>query len=177
MTAVSYVLLALSGDGDAGIVASALKEERFDTVFVHEGLQAVEHLQAHVRVDHVRLVLLEELIGGLPGVDVTRRIRVVSAVPIIMLPEHDDEDTIVEALDAGADDYLSQPVSSHELVARIRPILRRFESPNIGDRHPCRPALSPSTSTSTQSYSTPVPRSWAMQRIPAIAKSGPSISA
>lgn len=62
MTAVSYVLLALSGDGDAGIVASALKEERFDTVFVHEGLQAVEHLQAHVRVDHVRLVLLEKRI-------------------------------------------------------------------------------------------------------------------
>lgn len=63
------------------------------------------------------------------------RIRSVSSVPIIMLAEHNHEDTIVEALMAGAEDYLSQPVSTHGLVARIRTVLRRFESQDIGDGH------------------------------------------
>lgn len=133
MSLVGHVVLAHSNDADADTFVSALTEEGFDTVSVRGALQAIEHVQTQGRGSRVRLVLLQDPLEHVPGVDLIRCIRAMSAVPIVVLAEHDHEDTIVEALDAGADDYLVQPISQRELVARIRTILRRFTAPKIQD--------------------------------------------
>lgn len=72
------------------------------------------------------LVVLDISLGGEPdGLEVCRRLRQWSQVPIIMLSVRGDERTKVEALDAGADDYLTKPFSMEELRARIEAVLRR----------------------------------------------------
>src|SRR5262245_4158580 len=82
------------------------------------GLQAVE-------AGGVDVVLLDVMMPGLDGLDVLRRLRTKSAVPVLMLTARGDETDRVVGLELGADDYLSKPVSPRELLARIRAILRR----------------------------------------------------
>jgi two-component system KDP operon response regulator KdpE len=73
----------------------------------------------------VDLVLLDLLLPGLSGVDVTSWIRARSDVPIIILSARLEEDLKVAALDAGADDYVTKPFGHEELLARVRAFLRR----------------------------------------------------
>jgi two-component system response regulator RegX3 len=71
------------------------------------------------------LVLLDLMLPGLPGTEVCRGLRTRSAVPIIMLTAKDSEVDIVVGLELGADDYVTKPYSTRELLARIRAVLRR----------------------------------------------------
>jgi two-component system response regulator RegX3 len=71
------------------------------------------------------LVLLDLMLPGLPGTEVCRELRSRSSVPIIMLTAKDSEVDIVVGLELGADDYVTKPYSSRELLARIRAVLRR----------------------------------------------------
>src|SRR3954463_11474010 len=71
------------------------------------------------------IVLLDLMLPGLPGTEVCRRIRAVSAVPIIMVTARDEEFDKVVGLELGADDYVTKPYASRELVARMRAVLRR----------------------------------------------------
>ena len=71
------------------------------------------------------LVLLDLMLPGLPGTDVCRALRARSAVPIIMLTAKDSEVDKVVGLELGADDYVTKPYSSAELLARVRAVLRR----------------------------------------------------
>ncbi|GAA1837849.1 response regulator transcription factor [Agromyces salentinus] len=71
------------------------------------------------------LVLLDLMLPGLPGTEVCREIRARSNVPIIMLTAKDSEIDIVVGLELGADDYVTKPYSTRELLARIRAVLRR----------------------------------------------------
>jgi len=71
------------------------------------------------------LVLLDLMLPVLPGTEVAKRIRAVSDVPIIMLTAKDAEVDVVVGLELGADDYVTKPYSSRELLARIRAVLRR----------------------------------------------------
>ncbi len=71
------------------------------------------------------VMIVDLLLPGIDGVDVTRRIRESSGVPIIVLSAVGDERRKVEALEAGADDYMTKPFGTDELVARIRSLLRR----------------------------------------------------
>ncbi len=71
------------------------------------------------------LVLLDVMLPGMPGTDVCREIRAESSVPIIMVSAKDTELDKVIGLELGADDYVTKPFSSRELVARIRAVLRR----------------------------------------------------
>jgi two-component system OmpR family response regulator len=73
----------------------------------------------------VDVVLLDVMMPGLDGLDVLRRIRARSAVPVLMLTAKGDETDRVVGLELGADDYLSKPVYPRELLARIRAVLRR----------------------------------------------------
>ncbi len=73
----------------------------------------------------VDVVVLDVMMPGLDGLDVLRRIRLQSAVPVLMLTARGDETDRVVGLELGADDYLSKPVYPRELVARIRAVLRR----------------------------------------------------
>jgi len=79
------------------------------------------------------LVLLDLAMPGRDGVDVCREIRRTSRTPIIVLTGEADELAKVEALDAGADDYVTKPFGKQELLARIRAVMRRLEG---GDATP-----------------------------------------
>lgn len=71
------------------------------------------------------LILLDLMLPGLSGMEVCRQIRARSSVPIIMLTAKDSEVDIVVGLEVGADDYVTKPYSSRELLARMRAVLRR----------------------------------------------------
>ena len=87
----------------------------------NSGLQAVSDLQA----DDPDLVILDIMMPGIDGLEVTRRIRQVSQVPILILSVLDETASKLTALDLGADDYLTKPFRIEELLARTRAILRR----------------------------------------------------
>jgi two-component system response regulator RegX3 len=75
------------------------------------------------------LVLLDLMLPGLSGVDVCRALRQRSNVPVIMLTAKDSEVDKVVGLELGADDYVTKPYSSRELLARIKAVLRRLAEP------------------------------------------------
>ncbi len=98
-----------------------LRREGYDTEVTGDGREA---LAAFDR-DGADLVLLDLMLPGLPGTEVCRELRTRSAVPIIMLTAKDSEVDIVVGLELGADDYVTKPYSTRELLARIRAVLRR----------------------------------------------------
>ena len=87
----------------------------------NSGLQAVSNLQA----DDPDLVILDIMMPGIDGIEVTRQIRQVSQVPILILSVLDETASKLTALDLAADDYLTKPFRIEELLARTRAILRR----------------------------------------------------
>ena len=101
-----------------------LEREGFDVVTAATGPEALERFD-ELGAD---LVLLDLMLPGLPGTEVCRRLRLVSDVPVIMLTAKDDEIDKVVGLELGADDYVTKPYSSRELLARIRAVLRRREA-------------------------------------------------
>ncbi len=82
----------------------------------------------------IRLVVLDLNLPDLDGIEVCKRIRARSAVPIVMLTARDDEADLLVGLGAGADDYIGKPFSPKELVARMKAVLRRTEPG--GDEQP-----------------------------------------
>ncbi|MEF2976805.1 response regulator transcription factor [Subtercola sp. YIM 133946] len=93
----------------------------------YEVTQAPDGPTALVEFDRggVDLILLDLMIPGIPGTEVCRQIRTRSQVPIIMLTAKDSEVDVVVGLELGADDYVTKPYSSRELLARIRAVMRR----------------------------------------------------
>jgi len=87
-----------------------------------EGLAAFDRTGAD-------LVLLDVMLPGMSGVDVCRNLRAKSNVPVIMLTAKDSEIDKVVGLELGADDYVTKPYSSRELLARIKAVLRRGAEP------------------------------------------------
>lgn len=106
-----------------------LEREGYDVTVVADGLEAVERFER----DEPDLLLLDLMLPGLPGTEVCRRVRARSTVPIVMLTAKDSEVDIVVGLELGADDYVTKPYSSRELLARIRAVLRRHGEPRGGE--------------------------------------------
>ena len=98
-----------------------LEKEGFEVRVADNGLDAVTEFERH----GADLVLLDLMLPGQPGTEVFRQIRTTSQVPVIMLTAKDSEIDKVVGLELGADDYVTKPYSSRELVARIRAVLRR----------------------------------------------------
>src|SRR5699024_6414117 len=73
----------------------------------------------------IDIVLLDLMLPGMSGTDVCKELRLVSNVPVIMVTARDSEIDKVVGLELGADDYVTKPYSSRELIARIRAVLRR----------------------------------------------------
>jgi two-component system KDP operon response regulator KdpE len=92
---------------------------------IYEAVSGQEALSA-AAAEHPDLIILDLGLPDIDGVEVTRQIREWSQVPIIILSVREQERDKVAALDAGADDYLTKPFSTGELMARIRVALRRF---------------------------------------------------
>jgi two-component system response regulator RegX3 len=102
-------------------LAYLLKREGYEVTVAEDGPTALAEFD-RVGPD---LVLLDLMLPGIPGTEVCREIRTRSNVPIIMLTAKDSEVDIVVGLELGADDYVTKPYSSRELLARIRAVLRR----------------------------------------------------
>ncbi|MEN0127961.1 MAG: response regulator transcription factor [Brevundimonas sp.] len=98
-----------------------LQREGYEVVASPNGTDALERF-AEGGFD---LVLLDLMLPGVSGTEVCRTIRLTSDVPVIMLTAKDDEIDKVVGLELGADDYVTKPYSSRELLARVRAVLRR----------------------------------------------------
>jgi len=98
-----------------------LRREGYEVQVVDNGLAAVSAVEA----TPPDLMLLDLMLPGLPGTEVCREVRQRSSLPIIMLTAKDSEVDIVVGLELGADDYVTKPYSSRELLARIKAVLRR----------------------------------------------------
>jgi two-component system response regulator RegX3 len=105
----------------AEMIGIVLRTEGFEPFFCADGSGAFDAFHES-RPD---LVLLDLMLPGLSGTEVCREIRTRSTVPIIMLTAKDSEIDIVVGLELGADDYVTKPYSTRELLARIRAVLRR----------------------------------------------------
>lgn len=105
----------------ARFVELELKYEGYSVETANDGRTGLEKALK----DDIDLVLLDIMLPGLSGIEVCRRIRLESKVPIIMLTAKDDVTDKVAGLDTGADDYMTKPFAIEELLARIRVALNR----------------------------------------------------
>jgi two-component system KDP operon response regulator KdpE len=103
------------------VLRTALVAQGYEVVAARNGEEALERM----RDEKLDLIILDMNMPGMGGLETCRLIRSTSDVALIMLTVRDAESDKVEALDAGADDYITKPFSSPELLARIRAALRR----------------------------------------------------
>jgi two-component system, OmpR family, response regulator RegX3 len=118
---VTRVLVVEDEESFSDPLSYMLRNEGFEVAVAPTGPEALEEFDRH----GADLVLLDLMLPGLPGTEVCRQLRNRSAVPVIMLTAKDSEIDKVVGLELGADDYVTKPFSSRELVARIRAVLRR----------------------------------------------------
>jgi two-component system response regulator RegX3 len=118
---MTRVLVVEDEESFSEAVSFMLRREGYDVVVTPDGNRAVEEFERN----GADLVLLDLMLPGLSGTEVCRLIRTQSQVPIIMLTAKDGEVDKVVGLELGADDYVTKPFSSRELLARIRAVLRR----------------------------------------------------
>ena len=109
-------------------LAYLLRREGFDVEIAEDGPAALRLF----RTVNPDIILLDLMLPGMPGTEVCRQIRASSSVPIIMLTAKDSEVDIVVGLELGADDYVTKPYSSRQLLARMRAVLRRSAPPADG---------------------------------------------
>ena len=100
-----------------------------------ECIDAEDALQAHHLVVDERpaLILLDWMLPGMTGIELARRLKRdenTGEIPIIMLTARGEEDNKIQGLDAGADDYITKPFSTRELISRIKAVLRRSSALN-----------------------------------------------
>ncbi|HNZ82949.1 MAG: response regulator transcription factor [Sedimentibacter sp.] len=98
-----------------------LKYEGYDVTIANNGREGFEQGKS----PDIDLIILDLMLPGLSGIEVCRRLRQTSDVPIIMLTAKDDISDKVTGLDIGADDYMTKPFAVEELLARIRVLLKR----------------------------------------------------
>ncbi|KQX61577.1 response regulator transcription factor [Angustibacter sp. Root456] len=103
-----------------------LRREGYEVAVASDGHQAIADFER----SGADLVLLDLMLPGLSGTEVCRQLRTQSSVPIIMLTAKDSEIDKVVGLELGADDYVTKPYSSRELLARIKAVLRRLSEPD-----------------------------------------------
>ena len=108
-----------------------LEREGHEVVVREDGRSGLEEFTRHP----ADLVLLDVMLPGMSGVEVCRELRRESSVPIIMLTAKDSEVDKVVGLEIGADDYVTKPYSSRELLARINAVLRRRVAPPAQEDH------------------------------------------
>ncbi|QGS34716.1 response regulator [Corynebacterium xerosis] len=108
-------------------LAFLLKKEGFEVRIAGDGPTALTEFEA----SHVDIVLLDLMLPGMSGTEVCKNIRLRSNVPVIMVTARDSEIDKVVGLEIGADDYVTKPYSSRELIARIRAVLRRGGEPEF----------------------------------------------
>ncbi len=123
MTGHASILVVDDDPGVLDVVAFTLRREGFEVDERSDGASALEAARAR----HYDIVILDVMLPELSGTDVCRALRAESDVPILMLTARDAELDRVIGLELGADDYVTKPFSTPELLSRVRAILRRRE--------------------------------------------------
>ncbi|MGN6524439.1 MAG: response regulator [Actinomycetes bacterium] len=118
---MTRILIVEDEESFADPLSFLLSREGYEVAVAADGEQALAEFERF----GPDLVLLDLMLPQLPGTEVLRRLRASSAVPVIMLTAKDGEIDKVLGLELGADDYVTKPYSSRELIARIRAVLRR----------------------------------------------------
>lgn len=121
---MTRVLLVEDEPDLADPLAYLLKREGYEVEIAEDGPDAL----AAYRDRGADIILLDLMLPGMPGTEVARQIRVSAQTPIIMVTAKDSEVDIVVGLELGADDYVTKPYSSRELLARMRAVLRRYDA-------------------------------------------------
>jgi two-component system, OmpR family, response regulator RegX3 len=120
--AMAHVLLVDDEEPLCTSLSFTLKKEGYDVTCAGDGPSALEL----AREQSPDVILLDVMLPGLDGVEVCRRIRADSDVPILMLSAKDQEIDKVVGLEIGADDYITKPFSTRELLARMKAVMRRY---------------------------------------------------
>lgn len=110
------------------VLAAYAKKEGFETIIANDGAQAL----ALATEEDPDIILLDVMMPRMDGFEVCRRIRAVSAVPIIMITARGEDFERIMGLDIGADDYIVKPFSPEEVMARVRAVLRRLVREDAG---------------------------------------------
>ena len=122
---MTRVLVVEDEESFSDVLSFMLSREGYEVGVAQDGLAAIAEFDRN----GADLVLLDLMLPGMAGTEVCRNLRQRSAVPIIMVTAKDGEVDKVVGLELGADDYVTKPFSSRELVARIRAVLRRGAEP------------------------------------------------
>jgi len=122
---VTRVLVVEDEESISDPLAYLLRQEGFEVAVAANGPDGLSEFDR----GGADIVLLDLMLPGLPGTEVCRSLRARSTVPVIMLTARDSEVDKVVGLELGADDYVTKPFSSRELVARVRAVLRRRGEP------------------------------------------------
>ena len=115
------ILLVDDEDAVQKLLTYPLEHEGFRVVQARDGEEALRRFES----EHVDLVVLDLMLPKVDGLEVCKRLRAASSVPIIMLTARDDELDKVVGLELGADDYITKPFSIREFRSRVRALLRR----------------------------------------------------
>ena len=115
------ILIVEDEESLADPLAYLLQKEGFEALVAADGQTALSDFAAN----DIDLVLLDLMLPGMSGTDVCKKLRATSDVPVIMVTARDSEIDKVVGLELGADDYVTKPYSTRELIARIRAVLRR----------------------------------------------------
>ncbi|MGO1397918.1 MAG: response regulator [Brevibacterium yomogidense] len=118
---MTRILLVEDEESFSDPLSYLLGKEGYEVTVAADGLQAISEFD-RAGAD---LVLLDLMLPGASGTEVCRQLRARSTVPIIMLTAKDSEIDKVVGLELGADDYVTKPYSSRELLARVRAVMRR----------------------------------------------------
>jgi DNA-binding response OmpR family regulator len=121
VTLSSRVLVVEDDATVSDVVVRYLEREGFTTEAVADGNVALERASA----DPPALVILDLMLPGLDGIEVCRRLREFTPVPVVILTARGDEEDRIVGLELGADDYIAKPFSPRELTARVKAVLRR----------------------------------------------------
>ncbi|MDT4915314.1 MAG: two-component system, OmpR family, response regulator RegX3 [Pseudonocardiales bacterium] len=122
---MTKVLVVEDEESFSDALSYMLRREQYEVEVATDGHQALKAFER----GGADIVLLDLMLPGLSGTEVCRELRARSNVPIIMVTARDSEVDKIVGLELGADDYVTKPFSSRELVARIRAVLRRGAEP------------------------------------------------
>jgi len=115
------ILIADDEPQMVGVIAYALQTAGFQVLMAYDGLQALQQVEER-RPD---MVILDVAMPGIDGFEVCQRVRSETTIPVLLLTVKDEQADVIKGLELGADDYMTKPFSTRELVLRVQAVLRR----------------------------------------------------
>jgi DNA-binding response OmpR family regulator len=131
------ILVADDDPSIANLIQITLKDPRYELVAAKNGLEALKAFESAKEGAKFDVIILDVMMPYVDGFEACQRIRERSDVPIVMLTSRDGTDDIVHGFELGADDYITKPFKTAELMARVESILRRVE----GYKHRVAPPI------------------------------------